>query len=83
MCKIVIIKYECRNFLLVLYIQENFVILELVFSYHFDGAEGDDAVTASAVGPGVPARILTLLKHILFPLTAGLLISHPPGPKSE
>lgn len=60
---------------------ENFIILEIAVSYHFNGAEGDDAVTASAVGPGVPARILTLLKHILFPLTAGFLISHPPGKK--
>lgn len=66
---------------MVLFVKDKFIILQLIFCYHFDGAEGDDAVTASAVGPGVPARILTLLKHILFPLTARLLISHPPGTK--
>lgn len=47
-------------------------------TYHFDGAEGEEAFTASAVGPGVPARILALLKHILLTLAARLLISHPP-----
>lgn len=48
-------------------------------SYHFDGAEGNDGVAASAVGPGVPARVLALLKHILLPLTVGLLVPHPPA----
>lgn len=48
-----------------------------LYVYHFDGAKGEDAVTASTVGPGVPARILALLKHILLPLTAWLFISHP------
>lgn len=46
-------------------------------SYHFDGAEGEDGVTAPAVGPAVPARILALLKHILLPLAARLFISNP------
>lgn len=48
-------------------------------SYHFDGAEGGDGVAASAVGPGVPARVLALLKHILLTLTVGLLVAHPPA----
>lgn len=46
-------------------------------SYHFNGAECNNGVTAPAVGPGIPARILPLLKHILLPLTVGLLISNP------
>lgn len=46
-------------------------------SYHFDGAECDNGVTTPAVGPGVPARILPLLKHVLLPLTVGLLVPHP------
>lgn len=46
-------------------------------SYHFNGAECNNGVTTPAVGPGIPARILALLKHILLPLTVGLLISHP------
>lgn len=46
--------------------------------YHFDGAEGEDAVIAPAVGPGIPARILALLQHELLTLTAGLLVPHPP-----
>lgn len=46
-------------------------------SYHFDRAEGDDGVAASAVGPGVPAGVLPLLKHILLPLAVGLLVPHP------
>lgn len=45
--------------------------------YHFNGAECKDGVAASAVGPGIPARILPLLKHILLPLTHSLLVSHP------
>lgn len=48
-------------------------------SYHFDRAEGNNGVAASAVGPGVPARVLALLKHILLPLTVGLLVPHPPA----
>lgn len=46
-------------------------------SYHFNRAECNNGVTAPTVGPGIPARILPLLKHILLPLTVGLLISHP------
>lgn len=46
-------------------------------SYHFNGAECNNGVTTPAVGPGIPARILALLKDILLPLTVGLLISHP------
>lgn len=50
---------------------------KLVVSYHFNWAECNNGVATPAVGPGIPARILPLLKHILFPLTAGLLVSHP------
>lgn len=53
------------------------VTVKSVFSYHFNWAECNNGVTAPAVGPGIPARILPLLKHILLPLTAGLLVSHP------
>lgn len=45
--------------------------------YHFNRAESKNGVAAPAVGPGIPARILPLLIHILLPLTVGLLVSHP------
>lgn len=48
-----------------------------VLPYHFNRAECSNGVTTPAVGPGIPARILPLLKHILLPLTAVLLVSHP------
>lgn len=48
-----------------------------LLSYHFNWAECNKGVTAPAVGPGIPARILPLLKHILLPLTVRLLVSHP------
>lgn len=50
---------------------------EGVLRYHFNGAECKDVVATSAVGPGIPARILPLLKHILFPFTVSLLVTHP------
>lgn len=53
------------------------VTVKGVLSYHFNRAECNNGVTTPAVGPGIPARILPLLKHILLPLTAGLLVSHP------
>lgn len=56
---------------------------ELDPSYHFNRAECKNGVTTPAVGPGVPARILPLLKHILLPLTVGLLISHPSDSTEE
>ncbi len=51
--------------------------LNCVLPYHFNRAECNNGVTTPAVGPGIPARILPLLKHILLPLTVGLLVSHP------
>lgn len=46
-------------------------------SYNFNRAECNNGVAPSAVSPGIPARILPLLKHVLLPLAAGLLVSHP------
>lgn len=46
-------------------------------SYHFNWPECNNGVATPAVGPGIPARILPLLKHVLLPLTVGLLVSHP------
>lgn len=46
-------------------------------SYHFNWPECNNSVATPAVGPGIPARILPLLKHVLLPLTVGLLVSHP------
>lgn len=54
-----------------------------VLSYHFNWAECNNGVTTPAVGPGIPARILPLLKHVLLPLTVGLLVSHPSGGAEE
>lgn len=54
-----------------------YVTVKSFLSYHFNRAECNNGVTTPAVGPGIPARILPLLKHILLPLTAGLLVSHP------
>lgn len=51
--------------------------LKSLIAYHFNRAERGDGVAAPAVGPGVPARILPLLKHKLLPLTVELLVSHP------
>lgn len=53
------------------------VVAKGVLCYHFNGAECKDVVATSAVGPGIPARILPLLKHILFPFTVSLLVTHP------
>lgn len=46
-------------------------------AYHFDGSQRAEGVSPPAAGPGVPAWVLTLLKHKLLSLAISLLVAHP------
>ncbi len=49
----------------------------LIMTYHSDGPDRHNAVTPVAVGPGVPAGILSLLQNEHLTSHVLLLISHP------
>ena len=53
----------------------------MAFTYHLERSEGAQVVSALAVGPGAPARVLPFLQHKLLPSEARELIPDPPGGK--
>ena len=48
-------------------------------THHADGPDWHEAVTPVAVGPGVPARVLSLLQNEHLAGQVLLLITHPAG----
>lgn len=48
-------------------------------THDLEGAEGHEAVAVVAVGPGVPARVVTLLQHKLLPSKGLPLEAQPPA----
>ena len=52
-------------------------------THHADGPDGHHAVTPVAVGPGIPAGVLSLLQHEHLSAHVLHLITHPAGEEEE
>lgn len=59
--------------------QEVWDTVRLLAAYHADGPDRHEAVTPVAVGPGVPAGILSLLQYEHLTSHVLLLVANPAG----